>query len=149
MDSKPVGEQNNDYESTIFIGNLPWVLNEEDLRKHFEDCGEILNVRIVRDKDTFIGKGIAYIQFKNKDMMKEAMLKKNDSLFKGRKLRVKRATPSDRRDKKQDNKVKKRDEKRIEKQDTKKKKVRRHHKKEEVEEGPKVEKVEPSLDKTQ
>ena len=50
-----------DYDSTIFIGNLPWVINDEDLRTHFEDCGRILNVRVVRDKVNFIGKGIAYI----------------------------------------------------------------------------------------
>ena len=55
------GKQDNDFETSIFIGNLPWVVNEEELRGHFEDCGKILNVRVIRDKETFIGKGIAYI----------------------------------------------------------------------------------------
>ncbi len=54
-------KQDNDFETSIFIGNLPWVVNEEELREHFEDCGKILNVRVIRDKETFIGKGIAYI----------------------------------------------------------------------------------------
>lgn len=45
----------------MFIGNLPWVLSEEELRAHFAEAGKILNVRVIRDKDTFIGKGIAYI----------------------------------------------------------------------------------------
>ncbi len=62
LDGKSDAEK-NDFETTIFIGNLPYVINEEDLRAHFEDCGKILNVRVIRDKDTFIGKGIAYIQF--------------------------------------------------------------------------------------
>lgn len=60
LDSKPEGEE-NDFDTSIFIGNLPWVIQEEDLRKHFEEAGKILNVRVIRDKDTFIGKGIAYI----------------------------------------------------------------------------------------
>jgi nucleolar protein 12 len=60
LDSKEEGKE-NDFETSIFIGNLPWVINEEDLRKHFNDAGKILNVRIIRDKETFIGKGIAYI----------------------------------------------------------------------------------------
>ena len=57
----------NDFESTIFIGNLPFITNEEDLRAHFIDGsgGEndnlISNVRIIRDPKTFIGKGIAYV----------------------------------------------------------------------------------------
>ena len=76
------------------------------MRAHFEDCGKILNVRVVRDKDTFIGKGIAYIQYSNVSEMKKAQESKNNTLFKGRQLRVKRATPTERREKKQ---VKKRE----------------------------------------
>jgi nucleolar protein 12 len=76
-----VKEKDNDYECSIFIGNLPWVCQEEDLRAHFEDCGKILNVRIIRDKETLIGKGFAYIQFSNKDEMKKSIDDKNNSLF--------------------------------------------------------------------
>jgi len=70
-----------DFEKTIFIGNLPWVINDEDLRSHFEECGRILNVRVVRDKVNFIGKGIAYIQFSTKDEMRKAIDTKNKSIF--------------------------------------------------------------------
>lgn len=41
-----------------------------------------MNVRIIRDARTFIGKGFGYIMFKNKDDMKRAILEKNGSLFK-------------------------------------------------------------------
>ena len=59
-------QKQQDFDSTIFIGNLPFVTNEEELRKHFssltasKDDG-ILNVRIIRDPETFLGKGIAYV----------------------------------------------------------------------------------------
>ena len=36
---------------------------ENALRDHFDECGEITNVRIIRDKKTGLGKGIAYVQF--------------------------------------------------------------------------------------
>ena len=44
----------NDFETTIFIGNLPFIVNEEDVRAHFalEFKGltdPILNVRLIRD----------------------------------------------------------------------------------------------------
>jgi RNA recognition motif-containing protein len=64
-------------------------VNEEELRAHFADIGRILNVRVIRDKDTFIGKGIAYIQFGTPEEMKKAVETKNGSKFKGRELRVK------------------------------------------------------------
>lgn len=74
-------ETKHDYESTIFIGNLPWVISEEDVREHFEDCGKILNVRIIRDKVNFIGKGIGYIQFSSKEEMRKAVDTKNKTMF--------------------------------------------------------------------
>jgi RNA recognition motif-containing protein len=41
VDYKEEGAHLNDYESTVFVGNMPWVINEEDVRKHFQDCGKI------------------------------------------------------------------------------------------------------------
>lgn len=125
IDGKP-DEEKNDFETSIFIGNLPWVVNEEDLRAHFEECGKILNVRVIRDKDTFIGKGIAYIQFATIVEMKKALDSKNSSLFKGRELRVRRATPSERREKKQQ---KKRDVKEHRKEEIRDRKNHKHSRK--------------------
>lgn len=118
LDSKAEGEEKNDFETSIFIGNLPWVINEEELREHFADVGKILNVRVVRDKETFIGKGIAYIQFATAEEMKKAVETKNHTKFKGREMRVKRATPPERREKKQE-----------------KKRLMKEHRKEEHKEG--------------
>ncbi|OMH83597.1 Nucleolar protein 12 [Zancudomyces culisetae] len=50
---------------TVFIGNLKFDCKEEELYKHFEKCGEIENVRVVRDSATGMGKGIAYITFRD------------------------------------------------------------------------------------
>ena len=66
----------------MFIGNLPWVVDEEELRKHFADCGEIKNVRIVRDNHTLIGKGFGYIMFAEKEQMRKAINEKHASVFK-------------------------------------------------------------------
>lgn len=60
---------------------MPWVISEEDVRKHFEDVGKILNVRIIRDPKTLIGKGFGYVQFSTKDEMKKAIAEKNKSKF--------------------------------------------------------------------
>lgn len=118
------GKESNDFETTIFIGNLPWVVNEEELRSHFADCGKILNVRVIRDKETFIGKGIAYIQFSTQDEMKKAIDSKSKTEFKGRELRLKKATTNERREKKE---KKKRDIKEQRKQDHRDNKKKHFH----------------------
>ena len=45
-------KKEDDFESTIFVGNLPFIVNEEDIRKHFERLGTIKNIRVVRDSKT-------------------------------------------------------------------------------------------------
>ncbi|GBP77023.1 RNA-binding protein 34 [Eumeta japonica] len=41
----------------LFVGNLPFAVEDETLRAKFEKCGEIVSVRIIRDKKTNVGKG--------------------------------------------------------------------------------------------
>lgn len=110
-----MGANQNDYECTVFIGNLPFVTNEEELRRHFADVAKmeatslgtanaatdgILNVRVIRDPVTHIGKGIAYIQFTSKMLMRLAIEKKLGSEFKGRQIRIKKAVAPQRLEKK-------------------------------------------------
>lgn len=76
-------------------------MSEEELREFFADCGEISNVRLVRDPKTFLGKGIGYVMYKTKEAMQKAIKEKEGKKFKGRDLRVKRAVDPKRRDKKQ------------------------------------------------
>lgn len=98
-------DKQNDFSTTVFVGNLPYILNEEELREHFTPVGKIQNIRIVRDTATQIGKGIAFIQFSTLDEALKAVrlgvksykIKK----FKGRELRIKKAVSSERRERKQ------------------------------------------------
>lgn len=105
--------QENDTNTTIFIGNLPFTINEEELRKHFADVASneslghikaagdgILNVRVVREKESHIGKGIAYIMFASKPLMRLAIEQKNGKKFMGRELRIKKAVSAVRLEKK-------------------------------------------------
>jgi nucleolar protein 12 len=61
------------------VRNLPVSITEQQLRDHFRDCGQIENINIVRDKDTLICTGIAYLKFSTIDEMKKAIKTKNKS----------------------------------------------------------------------
>lgn len=81
--------QNHDRRRTVFIGSLAFDAQEEELWSYFESCGEIENVRIVRDSKTNVGKGFAYVQFKERVSV-ELALKLNDTKLGTRKIRVMR-----------------------------------------------------------
>ncbi|NWI18998.1 RBM34 protein, partial [Crypturellus soui] len=79
----------HDNKRSIFLGNLSYDISDDAVREHFADCGDIVAVRIVRDRQTGIGKGFGYILFENTDAVHLA-LKLNNSDLMGRKVRVKR-----------------------------------------------------------
>jgi len=49
--------------TTIFVGNLPWTTDEAELKKLFENCGEVVNARIVRQSWTSRSRGFGYVEF--------------------------------------------------------------------------------------
>jgi RNA recognition motif-containing protein len=100
----------DDFDTTVFVGNLPYVVSEEDVRATFAKYGGILNVRLVRDPKTYLGKGIGYVQFADAKIMKEVI--EATIKFKGRDLRLKRATDPKKRDKKANRKQKALDDRR-------------------------------------
>ena len=93
-----------DFTKTLFIGNLPFIVSEEEVRAQFADCGTIENVRLVRDSKTHLGKGIGYVMFSTKEEMQSALKAKKDLKFKGRELRINRAVEPKRREKKKQRK---------------------------------------------
>jgi len=82
-----------DIPRTIFVGNIPLQIEDEDLIQFFiaglgagSEC-PIEAVRIVRDPKTMIGKGIAFVLFRNKAGWK-AGLRLDGKALSGRKLRI-------------------------------------------------------------
>ncbi|OQR95989.1 RNA-binding protein [Achlya hypogyna] len=86
-----------DAKRTVFVGNVAFTATEDDLRRHFEaniekddeDEGSALveSVRLIRDKDTHLGKGFGYVLLKDVPTATKA-LKLNGSKIGKRELRV-------------------------------------------------------------
>ncbi|XP_014414098.2 RNA-binding protein 34 isoform X1 [Camelus ferus] len=48
---------------SVFVGNLPYKIEESAVEKHFLDCGSVVAVRVVRDQVTGAGRGFGYVLF--------------------------------------------------------------------------------------
>ncbi|KAF6004035.1 hypothetical protein F1559_000493 [Cyanidiococcus yangmingshanensis] len=81
-----------DHRRSIFLGNVPFDANEEEIRNLFSDCGPITNVRIVRDSQTSMGKGFAYVTFTPEANMDLALGRHEVVQLRGRYLRVQRSS---------------------------------------------------------
>ncbi|KAB1219732.1 Heterogeneous nuclear ribonucleoprotein Q [Morella rubra] len=73
--------------SEVFIGGLPRDAREEDLRDLCEPIGEILEVRLMKDKETGDARGYAFIAFKTKEVAQKAIEEIHNKDFKGKNLR--------------------------------------------------------------
>ena len=80
---------NKNYEGekySIFIGNLSFKTNEDGIKNLFEDCGNIIDIRIARRPDGN-PRGFAHVDFDSKEGM-EMALEKTGYRLDGRELRI-------------------------------------------------------------
>jgi len=87
-------DQNN-YQRSVFVGNLPFDATEEKLRKVFEQCGSSISyVRLIRDELTGMGKGFGYVCFEDKLAVPQALLMNDRARLDKRRLRVMKCSPA-------------------------------------------------------
>ncbi|KAK9074308.1 hypothetical protein SSX86_006906 [Deinandra increscens subsp. villosa] len=73
--------------SEIFIGGLVRDVVEEDLSELCEPFGDVIEVRLVRNRDTNESKGFAFVAFRTKDVAQKAIEELHNKEFKGRNMR--------------------------------------------------------------
>ncbi|KAI8320177.1 hypothetical protein GQ54DRAFT_238811, partial [Martensiomyces pterosporus] len=72
----------------IFIGGLPYDLTEGDIICVFSQYGEVVNINLVRDKETGKSKGYAFLQYEDQRSTILAVDNFNGIKLLGRVLRV-------------------------------------------------------------
>ena len=77
----------------IYVGNLPYEISDDELRKAFEAFGEVSSVNIVTDRNTGDSKGFGFIEMTVQSEAEEAIKKLDGSALKGRDIRVNQARP--------------------------------------------------------
>ena len=78
----------------IYVGNLSWALNNEELKEAFKDHGNVLSANIVTDKHTGRSRGFGFVEMENESEASTAIKSMNGIELKGRKLVVAAARAS-------------------------------------------------------
>ena len=77
----------------LYVGNLLFDTTEADLKKIFEEFGEVTEVRLIMDKFSGKSKGFGFIEMPSKDEAEKAINELNGKDFNGRDLTVNVAKP--------------------------------------------------------
>ncbi len=72
----------------LYVGNLSWNIDEETLRKAFEQFGEIEDVRIITDRETGRSRGYGFITFTDDGEGQTAIDQMDGTELNGRAVKV-------------------------------------------------------------
>jgi len=77
---------------SLFVGNLPWSVTEEELKAKFEEHVPVIAVRIITDKFSNRSKGFGFVEV-NDDDMEKAISAMNGQKIGDREIAVNEARP--------------------------------------------------------
>jgi cold-inducible RNA-binding protein len=77
----------------LYVGNLPYTMDEGDLRDLFTPYGTPSSVAVIMDRGTGRSKGFGFVEFESDTEAKAAISALNGRDFSGRALTVSEARP--------------------------------------------------------
>lgn len=77
---------------SIYVGNLPWSVKDEDLKAKFSEVGNVISARVVSDKMSGKSKGFGFVDMDDADAEK-AIAAMNGYKWEDREITVNEAKP--------------------------------------------------------
>jgi RNA recognition motif-containing protein len=77
----------------LYVGNIPYETNEDDLQALFAQAGAVESVNVMRDRETGRARGFAFVEMASDSDAQNAISQLNDQPFGGRRLTVNEARP--------------------------------------------------------
>lgn len=81
----------------LYVGNLPYSTQEEDLKTLFTQAGNVISVALIRDKFNGRSKGFAFVEMEEQDEADKAINMFNGYELEQRELKVNVARPREER----------------------------------------------------
>ena len=75
----------------LFVGSLPWSVNDDKLREAFEEHGNVVSAKVVMDRTTGRSRGFGFVEMGSDDDAKKAIKALHDSELGGRNIVVNEA----------------------------------------------------------
>jgi RNA recognition motif-containing protein len=79
----------------LFVGSLPWAVNDESLKQAFAPYGKVVSATVVTDRRSGRSKGFGFVEMENDSEAKAAIEALNGSELNGRNIVVNEAKPKE------------------------------------------------------
>ncbi|HNE50577.1 MAG TPA: RNA-binding protein [Chitinophagales bacterium] len=79
----------------IFVANIERKVSDEKLLELFQEFGEVSSLKLIKDRDTGVSKGYAFVEMPNADEAQKAIDALNKTELEGRALAVNEARPKE------------------------------------------------------
>ena len=84
-------------ENRLFVGNLSFQTEENDLQEYFAQAGAVTSVNVMKDKMTGKSRGFAFVEFAATQDAQKAIAQFHNKDFQGRTITVNVARPREER----------------------------------------------------
>jgi RNA recognition motif-containing protein len=79
----------------IYVSNLSFNVQDEDLREFFTPYGEVTSAKIINDRETGRSRGFGFVEMSDEAASKKAIAELNDASVEGRNIKVMEAKPKE------------------------------------------------------
>jgi RNA recognition motif-containing protein len=72
----------------MYVSNLGFHVQEEDLKQLFESFGEVTSVKIIKDRETGRSRGFGFVEMSSSEQANKAMSSLNNKEVEGRAISI-------------------------------------------------------------
>jgi RNA recognition motif-containing protein len=81
----------------IYVSNLGFSVQDEDLKEYFEEYGEVTSAKVITDKFTNRSRGFGFVEMPDESAAQKAIKELNGAVVEGRSISVTVARPREER----------------------------------------------------
>lgn len=79
----------------IYVSNLSFNVQDEDLREFFAPYGEVTSAKIINDRESGKSRGFGFVEMSDDEASKKAMAELDGATVEGRTIKVMEAKPKE------------------------------------------------------
>ena len=79
----------------IYVSNLSFNIQDEDLREFFAPYGEVASAKVISDRETGRSRGFGFVEMSDDAAAQKAITELNDASVDGRTIKVMEAKPKE------------------------------------------------------